>query len=702
MLNIDPRTIVFIIIISTMMMSISLLSVWKVYFSRIRSVRRWAVAIFLESLGWLFYAFRGYIPDFLSIILANTLIILSLAIFFNVLAEFNYYKIKKYWAYVIVSFDFFFLMYFTYVHRDYTARIGSQSVTSAALMLATAYILLSKRRARPSSHLFTGIMFLIGGLILASRILVFMRIHSQPDEGVFAHNTLQDISYVSFYIMAVMLSFGFILMCNDRYVLENNRTEQLLKKSEERYRNIVETAQEGIWLLDEYYNTVFVNRKMAQLVECLPEEMIGKHLFEYIDEKDIPKANEAIERRKEGFSEIHEARLKARSGKYIWASFSSTPILIEQGKFSGSLSMVTDITDRMNSSEALKNSERLLKEAQKIARVGNYMYNFQTGIWKCSEVVDEISGLTREEVPHFEKWIALIAPEFREQYLKDFEDTIVHGTDNFGNYRDYKIIQAHTGEVKWVSITGEMEYDENGKPVQLFGTIQDVTERKKEEALIQANTELRNFSGHLQEIREQERMHISREIHDELGQQLTALKIETTRLSNKIKVNMPDFASQSQNVLEMLNNAISTVRKIATQLRPGLLNELGIEAAIESHTNEFQKTTGIKCSFDSNLNKDEFSEEINTNIFRIYQEALTNIARHAGASTVNTRLYQEDNMLMLEVKDDGIGFHPDKQNKKSLGIMGMKERAAVLNGEINFSNLPERGTLVTLKVPLSS
>jgi PAS domain S-box-containing protein len=493
-------------------------------------------------------------------------------------------------------------------------------------------------------------------------------------------------------------------MCDDRYLLENAHTEALLKKSEERYRNIVETSQEGIYILDQDYKIVFVNRKMAEMLEWMPEDMIGKSSLEFVNESEKEVAIAAMERRKRGIHEILEWRLKTKTGKEIRVSSSATAIMLEDGKFSGILALATDVTERYNALEALKKSELQLREAQKIARLGNYNYNFKTNKWSCSKIVDELSGLTPDEIPHIENWIALIAPEFRQEYVKDLEDAIVHGRYNFGPYQDYKIIQAHTGEVRWISITGEMIYDENGAPEYLFGTLQDVTERKKEEELMQMNDQLRNYSDHLQTIREEERLNIAREIHDELGQQLTAIKIDIARWRNRLKVQYPDLNTDSTvELVEMVNNAISSVRRIATELRPGLLNELGIEAAIELYTSDFAKRTGIKCAFESNLEKDNYSKAVNTAIFRIYQETLTNVARHAQASEVNTRFYSDHDMLVLEVKDNGIGISDERlNNKTSLGLMGMRERAGMLRGEINFRKLDDCGTLVTLRIPSTS
>ncbi|MDB5226729.1 MAG: domain S-box protein [Bacteroidota bacterium] len=699
-MNLDPRTIVFIIILSTVLMSASMLSVWKVYFSRIIGVRHWAVAVFLQSIGWAFYAFRGYIPDFLSIVAANTLIILSVAMFFNVLARFLFIKISALVAYIPVVSSVIFLSYFTYVVPDIVARIIIQSANGCVLMLACCYVILSQKD-RPTSHSFTAAIFGLSGIVLIARIIAYPLAFFTPAESIFAHNIMQDISYVSFYVTAVMLTFGFILMSNDRYIIENNKTEGLLLKSEERYRNIVETSQEGIWLVDADYRTVFVNKKMTEILGYSMEEMLSLDGFHFMDETDMNLAVESRQRRMSGISEIMERRLKTKTGKLIWASISATPIMLNEGKFSGSLAMVTDITDRFQASEKLKHNEKQLKEAQKIAHIGNYSYDFITRLWKCSEVVDEMSGLTREEIPDFDNWVALMAPEFKQQYLKELEDTIIHAKPNFGHYQDYKILRAHTGEERWISITGEIEYDTSGNPISLFGTLQDVTGRKMEEKQLQElNIQLRNLSSHLQTVREEERMHIAREIHDELGQQLTVLKMDIFSLKNKMNADSPLMQKKINHMIEMVDTAIQTLKRIATELRPGILDHLGLVAALEWNAKEFQKRSGIRCNFNSGAVSENFSTQINTTVFRIFQESLTNVARHSKANLVEAKLYEKESMLILEVNDNGVGIR-DSNKKTSWGLLGMKERAIILHGDFSIKELEEGGTNVTLKIPLS-
>lgn len=232
----------------------------------------------------------------------------------------------------------------------------------------------------------------------------------------------------------------------------------------------------------------------------------------------------------------------------------------------------------------------------------------------------------------------------------------------------------------------------------------DISERKKaEDELNRMNEQLRLLSAHLQTIREEERTHIAREIHDELGQQLTGLKMDIAWIKNKSEkeFQFPLLREKTNDMIDLVNQAIASVRKIAKELRPGILDDLGLEAAIEWQANEFSERTGIALSIESTLDSHNFSKDINTAVFRIFQESLTNIMRHAEATAVVVRLYIAQNSLILEVIDNGKGI-PDerKNNRTSLGLLGMNERAVHLSGTFTIENHLQGGTIVTVKIPL--
>jgi len=226
--------------------------------------------------------------------------------------------------------------------------------------------------------------------------------------------------------------------------------------------------------------------------------------------------------------------------------------------------------------------------------------------------------------------------------------------------------------------------------------------KRAEEKLRISRERLRNFSGRLQTVLEEERTRISREIHDELGQSLTALKLDLSLIRRKIlSAGLAEESGKVHEVELAASRIIRTVRKIATDLRPGILDELGVVAAIKWMAKNFQGRTGIKCDV-AGQGVDRISDPVlSTAIFRIVQEALTNVSRYAAASQVKVSLEKKGDTLVVEVRDDGIGIMEGKLfDPKSLGLIGIRERVLLLGGEALISGKPGEGTLVRVILPM--
>jgi signal transduction histidine kinase len=227
--------------------------------------------------------------------------------------------------------------------------------------------------------------------------------------------------------------------------------------------------------------------------------------------------------------------------------------------------------------------------------------------------------------------------------------------------------------------------------------------KRSEEKITKSRERLRNLSGGLQSLLEEERTRISREIHDELGQSLTALKLELSLIRKSLLSH--GLAKQAAKVHEIelgASRIIRTVRKIATDLRPGILDELGVVAAIKWMAKNFQNRTGISCKVVVQ-GADKIPDATRaTAIFRIVQEALTNVMRHAAASQVIVTLEKKDNILIAEVRDNGIGIKEGRIfDSKSLGLTGIRERVLLLGGEAVISGKPGEGTVVRVTLPLA-
>jgi signal transduction histidine kinase len=225
--------------------------------------------------------------------------------------------------------------------------------------------------------------------------------------------------------------------------------------------------------------------------------------------------------------------------------------------------------------------------------------------------------------------------------------------------------------------------------------------RRAEEQLQQSQHRLRSLTARLESVREDERIRIAREIHDELGQALTGVKLELSLLHDQMPEGRPSLLATLESIAKLVDTTIQSVRRIATELRPVVLDQLGLIPAIEWQAREFQSRTGIQCTLDIYLRSVSLSQAGSTAMFRIFQEILTNVARHARASTVNITLQEQAGTLVLEVRDNGRGVtDAELADPKSLGLVGMRERALLLGGETTIKGTPAKGTTVKVRIPL--
>lgn len=256
------------------------------------------------------------------------------------------------------------------------------------------------------------------------------------------------------------------------------------------------------------------------------------------------------------------------------------------------------------------------------------------------------------------------------------------------------------GSLLPVSYVATRITDHNGA-TRYINAFQDRTARKLAEEEVQASRrQLRELTAFLQQVREKERTYIARELHDELGQMLSGLHMDVDWLKrHRPEADGPEAAKITA-MMELIDSALQTVRRISTDLRPAVLDDLGLEAAVEWLVEGFESRTGIVCDLHFELNDEFLPEPIATATFRLVQESLTNITRHAQASRVLVALKLQDQTLELLVRDNGIGFDATVPRPRSFGLLGMRERALALNGSFAVKSQPGAGTSVVVSIPL--
>ena len=258
---------------------------------------------------------------------------------------------------------------------------------------------------------------------------------------------------------------------------------------------------------------------------------------------------------------------------------------------------------------------------------------------------------------------------------------------------------------RWLRATLDPVRGPDGSIASIVHVVSDITSRKQaEEELERAGEQLRALSNYLQAIREEERTHVAREIHDELGQALTALKMDLAWVSRRLQSGDKPLQDRLASTGQLLDNTIGAVQRIASDLRPGLLDDLGLVAALEWQAAEFERRMGISCAFslDRGLEDLTLDPDTSTALFRVAQEALTNVARHAQATQAQVRLTREGDEIRLEVIDNGRGASmEDLLDRRSLGLLGMRERMRARGGECEIGGVPGSGTMVVASMPLS-
>jgi signal transduction histidine kinase len=235
------------------------------------------------------------------------------------------------------------------------------------------------------------------------------------------------------------------------------------------------------------------------------------------------------------------------------------------------------------------------------------------------------------------------------------------------------------------------------------GTCQDITERKLAEAeLLESRLQLRRLVSRLNSVREEEAKRIARELHDDLGQQLTALDMELSNLESAVGRAIPEPPRELRAMHRLVQNTIEGVQRLSGELRMGPLDHLGLAAAIESQVEEFRQRSGLRCTILHLDDTSGLSDPVATAIFRAVQEALTNVIRHAGARRVAVSLRRTEHQVQVEVRDDGRGITESQaRDPQAFGLLGMSERMHALGGKVRVVGEPNTGTVVSIEVPLN-
>lgn len=456
---------------------------------------------------------------------------------------------------------------------------------------------------------------------------------------------------------------------------------------------IISTSSEG--------SILSWNPSAGRIFGFTEEEAIGNSISIIVPDDKKEEHNRTLELLRKGETVGHFETVRIRkSGERIDVSMTASPIKNQAGEVIGISKIARDITKEKHDADKLRKSETQLKAAQRIAQMGSWEWDLASNYFTLSQELYRIYGVNPAEQIKFDRFVEFVHPEDRRLVQSFFESKRMFSIE-------HRIVRPD-GETRYIQIRAEVISDSEGNATSLMGIAQDVTDRKRsDEQLRSSREQLRALSAHLQFIREEERSRIAREVHDELGQVLTALKMDISLLNHKLlessailprKMLYEEIKSMSKKV----DSTIKSVRKIVTELRPEVLDHLGLKSAIEWQAQEFQARSGIDCKLDPHMESIEMDDrDGETAIFRILQEALTNIARHSGATKVEIFLKKQNGEITMEVRDNGRGIsEADLTKSRSFGLLGMRERALFLGGDVEVKGSPGFGTSVKVQIPV--
>lgn len=471
-------------------------------------------------------------------------------------------------------------------------------------------------------------------------------------------------------------------------ITERKNAELIISQSEEKYRTLVEQASDAIFIADNAGRFITVNTSACKLSQYTEKELLKMSIYDFAIMEDIQKNPFHFEELKQGKTVITERLMKGKDGKPIYVDVNAK--LLSDGRL---LVFVRDISARIKvQNEIIK--EKNLSDSIIDSLPGIfYLYNRQGNFLRWNKNFSKVAGYSHEEIAHMHP-LDFFEGEEKILLKEKIKNVFVTGEDHV----EADFLSKYGKKTPYY-FTGKAINYEN-EPC-LMGVGIDISDRvKAQEEMRHAAEQLRQLTTHLQTIREEERKRIGREIHDELGQQLTAIKMDVAWIDKKTSEDETAVKGKLKNIITLLDGSNVSVRKILNELRPAGLEDHGLREALEWQGRQFTETTGIPVRFTATVSDVKLREDFSTCLFRVYQESLTNIMRYAGAGSVTSSLHLQGENIMLTIDDDGAGFDiASLKNKKTFGILGMKERVLSLKGTFELISSKGKGTKIVVSLP---
>ena len=480
----------------------------------------------------------------------------------------------------------------------------------------------------------------------------------------------------------------------DRDITEQKRAERALRESEKKYRDIVTWAPIGIYQSTRSGEMISANSSIAKLLGCdNVDELIGCNMGQsiYYDDEDRKRFIAQHDASGENVALSFETRWRKKDGSIVWVLMTVHDLRDKSGEILYYEGFVFDITERKYAEEALRESEeryRLLVENStdlviEIDADGKFLYispnvklilGFEPADLVGTSVLSRIYGKDKS---------------LMKEILKKQGGNVMY---RYGN---------NLGIWHWFESSGRV-YNTSSGERRMVMVSRDITQRRKaEQELDLSRKQLQHFTEHLEQVLEEERKRISRELHDELGQLLTILKFDLSWLRLEGVKDSTDVLMKIDGMMDALNEALASVKRISKEIRPPQLEALGLGGSIQWDIDQVEKKTGLKGMVTIEPAELEVKAQIGEVLYRVFREALTNIVRHAQAEHVYVRLTRRLDSIILTIRDDGRGITKKEQtNTTTLGLVGIRERIRTISGTLALEGKSGKGTMLSVEVPL--
>jgi len=531
-------------------------------------------------------------------------------------------------------------------------------------------------------------------------------------------------------------------------ITERRNAEERLRASDERFRAIFNQVTVGVGLTDLTGRFALVNQRYCDIVGYTPDELLSMSMQDLTYPDDVAYSLKLFQSLAETGSPFQiEKRYLRKDGSIVWVNNSVSAIRDASGKPEYEVAVVLDVTDRKRAQEELvrahdelerrvferteqltaanealrleveerkrteadlRRSEAYLAEGQRLSHTGSFCWNISTGGVYWSQETYRICGFQPEEVqPSGPLFFEIVQSDDRPVVERELARAVEERSD----YElEFRIVRDH-GQIRYIHSVGHPVLNQSGDVIEVIGTVLDVTEHKLAERELQKETEERNrlaqertnLLRQLTVTQEAERRRISREMHDQLGQQLSALTLKLAALKETYGAH-GELREQLNTLEAMVRQLDTDVDLLIRELRPIALDDLGLRAALSNYVNNWSKHCGVRAELHvSGMEQGRLPNEIETALYRVTQEALTNVAKHAHAQNVGILLDRRSDHVSLIVEDDGTGFDGENAfnpRERGLGLIGMRERIVLVGGTLDVESRPGAGVTVFVRIPV--